>query len=284
MARLQRKPLARPDEERAIGGGRFLMFQIGGHEISWSSAAPGWSWSRDVKPIAGTEWCEFHHVGFSLSGRLRVEHRDGAEMEIGPDQFFEIPPFHDARVAGDEPWVAIDWGQNVAFARPGGVAYGRQVATLLFTDIVESTSVARRLGDAHWRDLLAEHNRLVRRQLENFRGREVDTTGDGFLVIFDSAEAAVRAGLAVADAVPALGLQVRCGVHTGEIELEGADVRGLAVHVAARVIALADPGEVLVSWTTRELLSDSRLRFDDRGAHDLKGLPEPKSVYAARRE
>ena len=138
----------------------------------------------------------------------------------------------------------------------------------------------RRLGDARWRDLLGRHNRLVREHLQRFRGREVDTTGDGFLAVFDSAEAAVHCALAIARGVVELGVEVRCGVHTGEVEMAESNVRGLAVHLAARVVALAEPGEVLVSWTTRELLSGGRFEFSDRGLHELKGLPDPKRVYA----
>jgi class 3 adenylate cyclase len=280
MARLQRKSLERPDEVRKAGGAEFLMFEIGDHEVSWASAPPGWRWRDAVKPIAGTELCEFHHMGFSISGRVHIEHRDGVAMEIGPQQFFEIPPFHDAWVVGDEPWVAIDWGENVAFARAEGMAANRMVATLLFTDIVDSTATARQLGDARWRDLLARHNRLARTQLERYRGREMTTTGDGLLAIFESSERAVHAALGIASGMPSIGLRVRCGVHTGEVELESGNVRGVSVHVAARVMSLAGPGEVLVSWTTRDLLAGSNLSFEDRGTHELKGLSEPRAIYA----
>jgi class 3 adenylate cyclase len=281
MAKLQRKGLDRPDDTREAGGARFLGFSIGDHDVSWAIAPPGWRWSTALKPLVGGEYCEFHHMGFTLSGRIHVVHRDGAEMDIGPEQFFEIPPFHDAWVVGDVPWVSIDWGQNVGFARSEGTGVGRRVSTMLFTDIVESTATARRLGDVRWRDMLAEHNRIVRSRLERYRGREVTTTGDGFLALFDSAESAVHAGLAIADAIRPLGIDVRCGVHTGEVEHEAENVRGLSVHVASRVLALARPGEVLVSWTTRDLLSGSRLAFETRGEHQLKGLAEPKAIYAA---
>lgn len=282
MAKLQRKGLDRPDETREAGGARFLAFSIGDHDVSWAIAPPGWRWSTAVKPLAGTDYCEFHHMGFTLSGRIRVVHRDGAEMEVGPEQFFEIPPFHDAWVVGDEPWVSIDWGQNVGFARSAGTGVGRRVTTIMFTDIVESTSVARRLGDVRWRDLLEAHNRVIRSRLERYRGREVTTTGDGFLALFESAESAVHAGLAITEAIGPLGIEVRCGIHTGEVEHDGENVRGLTVHVASRVLGLARPSEVLVSWTTRDLLAGSNLSFEDRGSHELKGLPEPRPIYAVR--
>lgn len=281
MARLQRKPLDRPNEVRHAGRGWAAMFELADHEVSWQHFEPGWRWSADVKPIAGTEWCEHHHVGFTVSGRAHIEHRDGAQLDVGPQEFFEIPPHHDAWVVGDEPWVGIDWGENVAFARAEGGAARRIVATLLFTDIVDSTATARRLGDARWRDLLASHNRVVREVLERHGGEEADTTGDGFLAVFNSAERAVHAGLAIAARMPDIGLSVRCGIHTGEVEIEGENVRGLSVHAAARVLALAQPSEVLVSWTTRDLLAGTTLTFSDRGVHDLKGLPEPRPVFAA---
>jgi class 3 adenylate cyclase len=280
MASLRRKRLDRPDESREPPLATIRTFEIGDGVVGWAAFEPGWRWSEHIKPIAGTELCDFHHMGFSVSGRIRVQHRDGAEIEIGPQEFFEIPPYHDAWVVGDEPWVSIDWGSEVAFGREDGATASRVVSTLLFTDIVESTATARGLGDARWRTLLSRHNQVVRGILDRYRGREATTTGDGFVALFDSAESAVRAGLAIASAVRPLGIQVRCGIHTGEVELEAGNVRGLSVHVAARVLSLAGASEVLVSWTTRDLLAGSRLALEDRGTHELKGLPEPRPVYA----
>lgn len=283
MPSMRRKRLSQPDEVRQLPGGRVDMFELGDGVVGHAVFEPGWRWSDSIKPTAGTEYCEFHHLGYSVSGRVRIAHRDGAEMEIGPEEFFEIPPHHDAWVVGDEPWVSVDWGSEVAFGREEGTAASRVVSTLLFTDIVESTAMARTIGDARWRGLLGRHNQLVRAQLERYRGREAATTGDGFLAIFASAEAAVRAALAIAAMVPAaIDLQVRCGVHTGEVELEAGNVRGLSVHVASRVLGLAGPSEVLVSWMTRDLLSATSLEFEDRGVHELKGLPAPRSVYAVK--
>lgn len=282
MATLRRKHLSRPDEVRQMKDGRIGFFEIGDGMVGHAVFEPGWRWSTHVRPMAGTEFCDFHHMGFSLSGRVHVQHRDGAEIEIGPGEFFEITPDHDAWVVGDEPWVSVDWGSEVAFGREEGSAPSRLVSTLLFTDIVESTDTARRLGDARWRGVLGRHNQAVRAVLERYRGREMATTGDGFVALFDSAEAAIRAGLAVSPVVAPLGIRVRCGVHTGEVELEAGNVRGLSVHLAARVLGLAGPGEVMVSWTTRDLLAGSGLEFEDRGTHELKGLPEPRPVYAVR--
>jgi class 3 adenylate cyclase len=241
---------------------------------------PGWRWSEAVKPLAGTEYCEFHHQGYTLSGRAYVRMRDGAEIELGPGEFYEIPAHHDAWVLGDEPWVSIDWGGTAAYARDSLGSGRRIVSNVLFTDVVDSTVRARQAGDARWRDLLELHNLIIRRELDRFGGREINTTGDGFLALFDGAERAVHAALAMIRGASDADLQIRAAVHTGELELHGSDVRGIAVHIAARVLALARPGEVLVSWTTQDLLSGSALTFEDRGLHDLKGLPGRRQVYA----
>lgn len=148
----------------------------------------------------------------------------------------------------------------------------RVLATVLFTDIVGSTRRAEELGDRRWHDLLAEHHALVRRQLELFKGREVKTTGDGFLATFDSPTRAVQCARAIRDGVQRLGLEIRAGIHTGECEVAGGDVAGVAVHVASRVQSAAGPGEVLISGVVRDLVSGSGLRTSDRGVHDLKGL------------
>jgi class 3 adenylate cyclase len=157
----------------------------------------------------------------------------------------------------------------------------RMLTTLLFTDIVSSTTLAARLGDRHWRDLLDQHHELGRGELARFGGREVATTGDGFFAAFDRPVAAVRCALAMVAAMGSLGLQVRAGVHTGEVEVREADLGGLAVHIAARVAALAGDGEVLVSSTVKDLLAGSGLGFDDRAEHELKGVPGTWRLFAA---
>lgn len=150
----------------------------------------------------------------------------------------------------------------------------RVLATVLFTDIVGSTEHAADLGDRRWRDLLDAHDRTIRRQLERFRGREVDTAGDGFLAIFDGPGRAIECGCAMRDAVGALGLEVRVGLHTGEIEVRADDdVAGVAVHIGARVAQHAGAAEVLVSSTVKDLVAGSGIEFDDRGEHELKGVP-----------
>ena len=157
----------------------------------------------------------------------------------------------------------------------------RVLATVLFTDIVDSTSQSAVLGDRRWRELRAQHDRIVRGQLARHRGREVKTMGDGFLATFDGPARAVRCARAICASVDALGLEVRAGLHTGEIELDGDDVAGVAVAIGARVGALAAAGEVLVSSTVKDLVVGSGLVFDDRGEHDLKGVPDAWRLYAA---
>jgi class 3 adenylate cyclase len=157
----------------------------------------------------------------------------------------------------------------------------RMLTTLLFTDIVNSTTLAAQLGDRRWRDVLDQHHELGRGELARFGGREVSTTGDGFFAAFDRPIAAVRCALAMVEAMLSLRLQIRAGVHTGEVELRGADLGGLAVHIAARVAALADDGEVLVSSTVKDLLAGSGVGFDDRREHELKGVPGTWRLFAA---
>lgn len=156
----------------------------------------------------------------------------------------------------------------------------RLLATVLFTDIVGSTKRAEELGDARWRELLDEHHAFVRKQLQVFRGREVKTTGDGFLATFDSPGRAVQCARAIRDGVRHLGLQIRAGLHTGECEISGADVAGIAVHIASRIQGLAVPSEILVSGTVHDLVTGSGLRFADRGKHQLKGIEGDWPLFA----
>lgn len=156
----------------------------------------------------------------------------------------------------------------------------RALATVLFTDIVSSTETAARLGDRRWRDLLERHDAIVRRQLAVHRGREVKTMGDGFLATFDGPARAIRCATAIDEAVPEIGVEVRAGIHTGEVELIGDDVGGMAVNIGARIGALAGPGEVLVSSTVRELVVGSGLEFAERGVHTLKGAPGQWRLFA----
>ena len=160
------------------------------------------------------------------------------------------------------------------------VADDRVLATVLFTDIVDSTRRAAQIGDRDWHALLDAHDAVVRSQLARFRGREVNTSGDGFLAMFDGPQRAIRCAMAIRDAVQALGIEVRAGLHTGECEVRGDDIGGIAVHIGARVSALAGPNDVLVSSTLRDLVIGSGLRFEERGAHELKGVPGEWRLFA----
>jgi len=155
------------------------------------------------------------------------------------------------------------------------------LATVMFTDIVDSTRRAADAGDRRWRQLLNRHDELTRRQLGRFRGREVKTLGDGFLATFDGPARAIECACAIKDGVGPLGLEVRAGVHTGECELDRDDVRGMAVNIGARIGAVAEAGEVLVSSTVKDLVVGADLRFTERGEHELKGVPGKWRLYAA---
>ena len=156
----------------------------------------------------------------------------------------------------------------------------RVLATVLFTDIVGSTKLAASMGDRRWAELLEDHHQLIRRELDRFRGREIDTAGDGFLATFDGPARAIRCASAIREAVKGLGIEIRAGLHTGECELVGEKMRGVAVHIGARVAALAGPGEILVSRTVKDLVAGSALAFEDRGPHALKGVPSDWQLFA----
>jgi class 3 adenylate cyclase len=158
----------------------------------------------------------------------------------------------------------------------------RVLATVLFTDVVSSTPQVAGMGDRRSSELLATHDHLIRAELERFRGREVRTTGDGFLATFDGPGRAVRCACAIRDAVRAIGIQIRVGLHTGEIELHGDDIGGIAVHIAQRVQSQAQPDEVLVSRTVVDLVGGSGIAFADRGVHTLKGVPEQWQLFAVK--
>ena len=180
---------------------------------------------------------------------------------------------------GDADAVLDEVEEFLTGVRPAP-EHDRVLATVLFTDIVGSTERASRVGDRAWTHLVDRHHALVREELSRFRGREIDTAGDGFLAVFDGPGRAVRCAEAIVSAIRALDLEVRAGVHTGEIELTGDKVRGIAVHIGARVAALAAPSEVLVSATVRDLVAGSGIEFEERGTFPLKGVPGDWRLYA----
>lgn len=279
MARVSFKALGDPDEVRRMPKGTLEIYTLGEIVIGRTIWEPGWHWAEDVRPIAGTALCQYHHVGVSLQGTLGLRMEDGSTAEIGPGNVFDIPPGHDGWVVGDEPWISYDVAGMRSFAR---VEEGTQrvLAAVLFTDIVDSTAIAERVGSGPWKELLEKHNQALQFEIDRYRGRLVKTTGDGLLAFFDGSERAVRAARAMVQAATQLGISIRAGIHTGEVELVAGDVRGLAVHMAARVMAVAGPGEVLVSSTTEELLAGSGLEFRDAGSHELKGISGARRLFA----
>jgi class 3 adenylate cyclase len=192
----------------------------------------------------------------------------------------ELPGSDTAAYAGDAENLAGEIEEFFTGVRRPTDA-DRVLATVLFTDIAGSTEKAAELGDSAWKQLLEAHDERARVQIERHRGRWINTTGDGVLAIFDGPGRAVRCAQAIGGAIHELGIDIRAGCHAGEVELVGSDVRGIAVHIAARVAALAGAGEVLVSSTVRDLVAGSGLSFEDRGAHVLKGVPDEWRLFAA---
>lgn len=272
MAEFRRRNFAEPDEVIDVPGVRVQLVDFGDLTVGQMVNEPGWRWSTHMQPVVGGEWCQARHVGFVISGRLGIEFADGTSAEFGPGDVFDVPPGHDGYTIGDEPVVQVEWSGLRAWAGfPTGI-HSRVLATLLFTDIVDSTRLASELGDARWRELLSELYVASRGELERYGGREVDTTGDGMLARFEGPARALHCAAALQRCAEKHGVEIRIGVHVGEVELVGSDVRGIAVHEAARITAAAEPGEVLVSDLTRGLVGASGLRFEDRGTHELKGL------------
>ncbi|MHB8593842.1 MAG: adenylate/guanylate cyclase domain-containing protein, partial [Acidimicrobiales bacterium] len=205
-------------------------------------------------------------------GRYLAEHIAGSKyVELpGPDVPYWV---------GDTAEMLDEIEEFLTGVR-GGVGVDRVLTTLLFTDIVGSTDRAAELGDQRWRDLLDRHDQSVRRQIDRLRGREVKAVGDGFVATFDSPGRAIECALAIRRELGALDIDVRAGIHTGEIEMRGDDVAGLTVHISARVSALADSGEVLVSSTVKDLVAGSGIEFEERGEHELRGVPGSWRLFA----
>jgi len=279
VPRLQAKRFSEPDETRTLPRVHVDIVTLDELSVGLARWEPGWRWSTDLGPLTGTASCQVHHLGYAISGTLHVELDGGQTLDIVGDSVFEIPAGHDAWVVGSEPFVTLEWTSVDAVGIDADGPGERVLATVLFTDIVDSTATLQRVGDAAWRTLLAAHNAAMRDQMNRFRGREKATTGDGFLAIFDSATRAVGCGAAMVRAAEKVGVAIRVGIHTGEVTLVGTDVRGVAVHTAARVLAIAGSGEVVVSGTTRDLLEGSDYAFADAGSHELKGLTGMRSLY-----
>ena len=221
-----------------------------------------------------------------------VLHRSGdRDAKVAEGRFIadRIPGAKFVELEGDDhiPWVGdsdalLDEVEEFLTGVRGPTTAERVLATVLFTDLVNSTSLAASLGDASWQQLNHRHETMTRNYVERYRGRVIKSTGDGFLATFDGPGRAVECALSLRDAVGALGLALRCGIHTGEIERHGDDVGGIAVHLASRVESIAAPGEVLVTRTVIDLVAGSKLYFDDRGEHELKGFAGKWRVAAAK--
>jgi pimeloyl-ACP methyl ester carboxylesterase len=223
-----------------------------------------------------------------------VIHRTGdrvVSVEGGRDVAAKIPGARLAEFPGVDHLFYVGEGaddisgaiEEFLTGSRGAAVTDRILSTVLFTDIIGSTEKAARLGDQRWRHLLDDHHALIRRHLARFRGHEVKTTGDGFLATFDGPARGVRCACAIAEEIKSLGIDIRAGLHTGECEIIGDDVGGIAVHIGARVAALAGAGEVLVSSTVKDLVAGSGLHFDPRGAKSLKGIPGEWQIFAAGR-
>jgi class 3 adenylate cyclase len=274
------KSLRAPDETIRLPGITEELVDLGDLTVGRTVQEPGWRWSTHMRPVVGGDWCQARHVGMVLSGRFGAQLKDGTVLELGPDDVYDIPPEHDGYTVGDEPCVLLEWSGLRVFLGFRAGSRGRVLATLLFTDLVESTVIASQLGDVAWRELLSRHFEAARAELERFGGREVKTTGDGLLATFAGPAQALHCAGAICQAANQEGLHLRAGVHVSEVELVGTDVRGVAVHEAARIIAKAGPDEILVSEITRTLALTSGMVFQDRGIHALKGVPGLWRLFA----
>jgi class 3 adenylate cyclase len=235
--------------------------------------------TRHIAPAIRVPTLVIHRTGDArvsvLAGRYLGEHIPGAK-------YIEMPGVDHLLYTGNTDLVADEIEEFLTGARPAP-ELERVLATVSFCDIVDSTRRAEALGDRQWRALLDQHDEIAGRSIERFRGQKIKSTGDGFLATFDGPGRAVRCIAAIGESLRPLGIKIRSGIHTGEVEVKNSDVGGIAVHIAARVAALAEPGEVLVSGTVRDLVAGSGLRFQDRGAKRLKGLSEEVRLFSLER-
>jgi class 3 adenylate cyclase len=278
MTELRSKSLQKPDETVLRPGVTVERIEFGDLIIGRTTHQPGWRWSTHMRPLVGGDSCQARHIGVVLSGRFGVTFKSGPTFEFGPLDVFDIPPGHDGFTIGDEPCVVVEWSGVHAFV--GQRPSRRLLTSVLITDLVDSTTLANQLGDQKWRALLSAHFQAARAELDRHGGHEIKTTGDGLLATFDSPAAAIACASAIGTAARRDGLQIRAGVHVGEVEIVGQDIRGVVVHEAARIMAEAGPNEVMVSETTRNLALGAGLMFEDRGLHELKGLPGKRRLFA----
>jgi class 3 adenylate cyclase len=278
------KSLRAPDDAQEFGLATEEIVELGDITVARIVHKPGWRWSEHLQPIVGGEWCMARHVGVVLGGRFGFTFADGTTLEVETDDVYDIPPGHDGYTIGDEDCAVLEWlgvRATIGFNISAG---SRLLMTLLFTDVVGSTRQAARLGDLAWHDLLSQHYESFRAQLERFRGREIATTGDGILAGFENTPAALHCANAVVRDSEALGVSIRAGVHVGEVQIVGSNVRGIAVHETARIMAAASANEILVSEMAQALAGTAGLTFEDRGLHTLKGIDGERRLYAYLRQ
>jgi class 3 adenylate cyclase len=233
----------------------------------------------DVRDVLGAVQCPtlvIHHRGDPL---ITVEHGRYLAAHVKGAQYVELEGDGHAYWSGNGERLLTEI-QSFLTGVPGEPPTDRVLATVLFTDIVGSTQLAARLGDERWAALLHDHNSIVRREFDQFRGREVDAAGDGFLATFDGPARAIRCASAIRDGLRSLGLEIRVGLHTGEVEMRGGSIMGIGVHIGARIQTSAAPGEILVSRTVVDLVAGSGIEFADRGRHALKGIAGRWQLYA----
>jgi class 3 adenylate cyclase/pimeloyl-ACP methyl ester carboxylesterase len=250
------------------------------------SGSPGsmramWRWNmemdiREILPVIRVPTLVLHRAKDRL---VQVECGRYVAEQIPGARYVELPGSEHYAFIGDVDRI-VDEVEEFLTGMRTGAEPDRVLATVLFTDLVGSTERATQLGDRQWRDVLAEHQAAVRRELELHRGREVKTTGDGFLATFDGPARAIRCACAIRDQGAQLGVEIRAGLHTGEVEVIDEDIGGIAVHIGARVSSKAQPGEVLVSSTVRDLVAGSGIRFESRGLQELKGVAEPRELLS----
>ena len=236
----------------------------------------------DIRPILPSIRVPTFIIHRQGDVRVNVEAGRFMARQIPNAKYLELPGSDHALWTGETERV-LDAVEEFLTGSRSTIESDRVLATVLFTDIVNSTKRAETIGDRAWHDVLDRHNALVRREISRHRGHEVRTTGDGFLATFDGPARSVRCALAINEGVEALGLQVRAGLHTGEVEMADDDLSGIAVHIASRVATMAKPGQVLVSNTVHDLVAGSNIRFHDEGSHSLKGLTESVRLFAAER-
>ena len=273
-------PSMNHDEEFLVWYARYQRLSMAGPGAAGTGYRE-WLLNLDVRPALPSirvPTLVLHRAGNRF---VRPGHGRFLAKAIPDAKYVEVPGT-DALYFTDDSEVLLDEIEEFLTGARAAPEADRVLATVLFTDLVESTRRAADLGDRKWKEMLDRHDEVVRRQLTRFRGREVVTTGDGFLATFDGPARAINCAREIGSQVQRLGIDVRAGLHTGEVQLRGEDVSGIAVHLAARVMSLAGPGEVLASSTVKDLVVGSGIEFEDRGAHQLKGVPGEWRLYAVK--